>query len=214
MSAWRGSERSTASLERRLGEERRARSHVESQLQRQRSARQDSGECENSWCVSRRAAAESETATLRRDLQRAREAATALQRDLNQATEQVRNLETRERQDESNASSANGRMAGALTALHERAAHLERALSAETRVKLDLLSALGDAKRHMQIQQALCDVTLGTCRHTALHERAAHLERALSAETRVKLDLLSALGDAKRHMQIQQGRRGCDTSPV
>ncbi|VVD03664.1 unnamed protein product [Leptidea sinapis] len=39
----------------------------------------------------------------------------------------------------------------------------------------------------------------------ALQERAAHLELSLSSETRVKLELLSALGDAKRHMTQQEG---------
>ncbi|KAL0821486.1 hypothetical protein ABMA28_004953 [Loxostege sticticalis] len=153
MSAWRCSERATASLERRLGEERRARTHVENQLMRQRHARQDSnGECENSWCASRRAAAESEASALRRDLQRARDHAHQLQRDLNQATEKVRTLEARQ---EENSSNGAARLHSAWAALQERAAHLERSLSAETRVKLDLLSALGDAKRHMHIQEGV-----------------------------------------------------------
>lgn len=43
---------------------------------------------------------------------------------------------------------------GAWSALAARATHLERALSAETRVKLDLLSALGEANRKMHIQDS------------------------------------------------------------
>lgn len=38
----------------------------------------------------------------------------------------------------------------------------------------------------------------------ALQARTAHLERVLSAETRVKLDLLAALGDANRKMHIHE----------
>ncbi|XP_062324283.1 macoilin-2 [Osmerus eperlanus] len=40
----------------------------------------------------------------------------------------------------------------------------------------------------------------------ALQEKAQHLEYNLSAETRIKLDLFSALGDARRQLEIAQGR--------
>jgi len=39
----------------------------------------------------------------------------------------------------------------------------------------------------------------------AMKDKNAHLETSLSAETRLKLDLFSALGDAKRQIEIQQG---------
>jgi len=39
----------------------------------------------------------------------------------------------------------------------------------------------------------------------SMKDKNAHLETSLSAETRLKLDLFSALGDAKRQMEIQQG---------
>jgi hypothetical protein len=39
----------------------------------------------------------------------------------------------------------------------------------------------------------------------AIQDKNAHLETSLSAETRLKLDLFSALGDAKRQIEIQQG---------
>jgi len=39
-----------------------------------------------------------------------------------------------------------------------------------------------------------------------MKDKNAHLETSLSAETRLKLDLFSALGDAKRQMEIQQGQ--------
>ena len=40
----------------------------------------------------------------------------------------------------------------------------------------------------------------------AMQERNTHLENSLSAETRVKMDLFSALGETKRQLEIQQGR--------
>jgi hypothetical protein len=39
----------------------------------------------------------------------------------------------------------------------------------------------------------------------AMQDKTSHLENSLSAETRLKLDLFSALGDAKRQIEIQQG---------
>nr|XP_026501002.1 macoilin-1 isoform X3 [Vanessa tameamea] len=145
------SERSA--MERRLSEERRARAAAEHQLLRARhTPRPPTAECESEWCRSRRTAQEAETGALRRELQKTRERAAQLQRDLACASDQVRTLETRASREESG---GGARLAGACAALQERAAHLERSLSAETRVKLDLLSALGDAKRHMHIQEGL-----------------------------------------------------------
>ncbi|KPJ02508.1 Macoilin [Papilio xuthus] len=148
MATWRGGER--VALERRLSEERRARAAAEHQLLRARqAARTPSGECENEWCKSMRSASEAETAALRNELQQARAQVAQLQRDLQQAGDQVRALEARQ---EENGSPAL-RLAEAWASLQERAAHLERSLSAETRVKLDLLSALGDAKRQLHIRE-------------------------------------------------------------
>lgn len=41
---------------------------------------------------------------------------------------------------------------------------------------------------------------------SAMQEKNAHLEKNLSAETRLKLDLFSALGDTKRQLGINQGK--------
>ena len=41
---------------------------------------------------------------------------------------------------------------------------------------------------------------------SAMQDKTQHLENSLSAETRIKLDLFSALGDAKRQLEIAQGR--------
>lgn len=47
------------------------------------------------------------------------------------------------------------------------------------------------------------DMLLSTL--SAMQEKAQHLERNLSAETRIKLDLFSALGDTRRQLEIAQG---------
>ncbi|KAL2082681.1 hypothetical protein ACEWY4_022499 [Coilia grayii] len=41
---------------------------------------------------------------------------------------------------------------------------------------------------------------------SSLQDKAQHLEYNLSAETRIKLDLFSALGDARRQLEITQGK--------
>lgn len=43
---------------------------------------------------------------------------------------------------------------------------------------------------------------------SAMQDKTQHLENSLSAETRIKLDLFSALGDAKRQLEIAQGNAG------
>lgn len=47
------------------------------------------------------------------------------------------------------------------------------------------------------------DMLLSTL--SAMQEKAQHLECNLSAETRIKLDLFSALGDTRRQLEIAQG---------
>lgn len=53
----------------------------------------------------------------------------------------------------------------ALSAMQDKTQHLENSLSAETRIKLDLFSALGDAKRQLEIAQGL----LFSCHNRALY---------------------------------------------
>ena len=40
----------------------------------------------------------------------------------------------------------------------------------------------------------------------AMQEKNAHLENSLSAENRLKQDLFSALGEAKRQIEIQHSK--------
>lgn len=49
---------------------------------------------------------------------------------------------------------------------------------------------------------------------SAMQDKTQHLENSLSAETRIKLDLFSALGDAKRQLEIAQGRKAAGPSGV
>lgn len=44
----------------------------------------------------------------------------------------------------------------ALSAMQEKNTHLENSLSAETRIKLDLFSALGEVKRQLEIKDSKC----------------------------------------------------------
>lgn len=47
---------------------------------------------------------------------------------------------------------------------------------------------------------------------TAMQEKNSHLEHSLSAETRIKLDLFTALGEAKRQFEIAQSMAHCYVS--
>ncbi|KAI8439133.1 hypothetical protein MSG28_012991 [Choristoneura fumiferana] len=108
------------------------------------------GACDNEWCRAALRCAAGEAAALRRELSRAREQRRGRRRPW------PRGCAGRGRAGAAPTSPSGGaRLAAACAALSERAAHLQRALSAETRVKLDLLQALGDAKRHMHIQEGL-----------------------------------------------------------
>lgn len=54
----------------------------------------------------------------------------------------------------------------ALSAMQDKTQHLENSLSAETRIKLDLFSALGDAKRQLEIAQGQAKMSRCICFHT------------------------------------------------
>lgn len=44
---------------------------------------------------------------------------------------------------------------------------------------------------------------------SAMQDKNSHLENSLSEETRIKLDLFSALGEAKRQIEILKGNLFC-----
>jgi hypothetical protein len=46
-------------------------------------------------------------------------------------------------------------LVSALSALQDKTSHLESSLSAETRIKLDLFSALGEAKKQLEQRESI-----------------------------------------------------------
>ncbi|XP_056150524.1 macoilin-1 [Lampris incognitus] len=68
---------------------------------------------------------------------------------------------------------------------------------------VDLESDVEALQKYRCVEQDT-DMLLSTL--SALQEKAQHLEYNLSAETRIKLDLFSALGDARRQLEIAQGK--------
>ncbi|XP_066140144.1 macoilin-1 [Euwallacea fornicatus] len=141
-----------ANLERRVTEERRLRSNVDSQLAQERKSRkqeearlaqvtaQQSSRTEcTEMCKSRRRELEVELSECRQAQRWAEERCKTLELEKQALSEQVRDAEM---------------LMSALATLQDKNTHLENALSAETRIKLDLFSALGEAKRHLEISQS------------------------------------------------------------
>ena len=120
--------------------ERRARKLEEQNQARAHALANAKGECSES-CRNRRSEVEGEIKRMRRDQRAVEERTRALERE---------NINLRQYKD--NQSDAEVLMS-ALSAMQEKHTHLETSLSAETRVKLDLFSALGEAKRQLEISQ-------------------------------------------------------------
>ncbi|XP_049831279.1 macoilin [Schistocerca gregaria] len=153
----RQSDKQTISqLERRLQEERRLRGSFEAQLTAERKAKKaeeavaaravamaavsNKNECTES-CRARRRDLEAEGKQLRRELKLKDERFLAAEREM-QTLRQYK-----ETHNESEI------LMSALSAMQDKNAHLENSLSAETRIKLDLFSALGEAKRQLEIRE-------------------------------------------------------------
>lgn len=149
-------------LEKKLQEERKCRSLVEAQLATERKAKKTEEvmlgrsiastqstslnssrlECTES-CKSRRRDLENDNKQFRRELKICEER-------LRQAEREAQTL--RQYKDSHNETEV---LMSALSAMQDKNAHLENSLSAETRLKLDLFSALGEAKRQLEIAQTL-----------------------------------------------------------
>lgn len=140
-----------ANLERRVTEERRLRSSSDAQLAQERKSRkqeearfaqvaaQQSSRTEcTEMCIARRRELESQLAECRQAQRWAEDRCKALELEKQALKEQVRDSDM---------------LMSALTTVQQKNTHLENALSAENRIKLDLFSALGDAKRHLEISQ-------------------------------------------------------------
>ncbi|XP_063916196.1 macoilin isoform X2 [Zophobas morio] len=148
----RASDKQTISnLERRVAEERRTRCNLESQLNQERKSRKQEearaaqvvaqssrGECTEA-CRSRRRELETELGECRAAKHWAEERYAALERENAALLDQLRDMDI---------------LMTALSAMQEKNAHLENSLSAETRIKLDLFSALGEAKRQLEIRES------------------------------------------------------------
>lgn len=145
---------SMQTVERRLGEERRVRQSLESQLQNERKHRKQAeekaarAECGES-CKLKRQQLEMEIQKLRRELINSEDAKHNAEAQNRNFEQEMRKIEVQLRNRESQQSSEV--LMSALKAMQDQNTTLEKNLSAETRVKLDLFSALGDARRQLEI---------------------------------------------------------------
>ncbi|XP_034016483.1 macoilin-1 [Thalassophryne amazonica] len=80
-------------------------------------------------------------------------------------------------------------------------------LSIETKLKEEQIRDLeGKCQELRKYKENEKDTEVLMSALSAMQEKTQHLENSLSAETRIKLDLFSALGDAKRQLEIAQGQ--------
>lgn len=157
LTAQRQQERqSLQTVERRLGEERRHRQSLESQLQNERKHRKQaeekaaraSADC-GEQCKLKRQQMDHELRELRRELMSSEEAKHNAESASRSIEQEMRKFEVQLRNRESQQSSEV--LMSALAAMQDKNATLEKNLSAETRVKLDLFSALGETRRQLEI---------------------------------------------------------------
>ncbi|KAK0172283.1 hypothetical protein PV328_005621 [Microctonus aethiopoides] len=144
-----------STLERRIAEERRQRTACETSLVSERRARRIAEEARSAIpppppplirqectdaCKNRRAQMEQDLKSLRREVKTKEDRLCSLEKDTTHCKDNHGETEI---------------LLGALSALQEKNTHLENSLSAETRIKLDLFSALGEAKRQLEIRENL-----------------------------------------------------------
>ncbi|XP_034185686.1 macoilin-1 isoform X2 [Osmia lignaria lignaria] len=144
-----------SSLEKRIAEERKQRTACEASLVSERRARRAAEEARSAipppppplirqectdTCKTRRSQMEQDLKNLRRELKTKDERCIVLEKDVTRCKENHKESEI---------------LLGALNVLQDKTAHLEDSLSAETRIKLDLFSALGEAKRQLEIRESL-----------------------------------------------------------
>lgn len=157
LTAQRQQERqSLQTVERRLGEERRHRQSLESQLQNERKHRKQaeekaaraSADC-GEQCKLKRQQMDHDLRELRRELMSSEESRNNAEKQNRNFEQEMRKFEVQLRNRESQQSSEV--LMSALSAMQDKNATLEKNLSAETRVKLDLFSALGETRRQLEI---------------------------------------------------------------
>ncbi|XP_076662695.1 macoilin-1 isoform X3 [Andrena cerasifolii] len=144
-----------SSLERRIAEERKQRTAFEASLASERRARRAAEEARSAipppppplirqectdTCKTRRTQMEQDLKSLRREHKTKEERCSALEKDITRCKENHKESEI---------------LLVALNALQDKTTHLEDSLSAETRIKLDLFSALGEATRELEIRESV-----------------------------------------------------------
>lgn len=138
------------SLEKRIADERRLRASLEQQLNQERKSRKaeearaaqvaaqsSRGEC-TEQCKARRRELENELAECRATQRWTEERCATLEHEKSVIAEQLRE---------------NDFLRTALSVVQEQNTHLEKSLSDENRLKLDLFSALGETKRELEIRE-------------------------------------------------------------
>ncbi|KAJ8333123.1 hypothetical protein SKAU_G00420190 [Synaphobranchus kaupii] len=142
-------------LEKRLKQEQEARAAAEKQLAEEKK-RKKAEEATAARAVALAAASRGEcTETLRIRIRELETECKKLTMDIKLKEEQMRELDMKVqelRKYKENEKDTEVLMS-ALSAMQDKTQHLENSLSAETRIKLDLFSALGDAKRQLEIAQ-------------------------------------------------------------
>lgn len=110
------------------------------------------------FCKSRKQMMENECKQLKKDLTTFEELKKSAEKQSQSYEQELRKLEAELRSRESRESTEV--LMTALQAVQEKNKTLEKSLSAETRVKLDLFSALGEAKRQLEIRDSEWDIFL------------------------------------------------------
>ncbi|XP_020802269.1 macoilin isoform X1 [Drosophila serrata] len=142
-------------VERRLNEERRQKQSLDAQLANEKKARKVAEEkaarpeC-STQCKQRRQQMDDEQKRLRGELKQTEEAKQLAVEHGRKYEQEYRMLEAKLRSRESSQTDSE-MLLSAIAAMQDKNATLEKNLSAETRVKLDLFSALGAAKRQIEI---------------------------------------------------------------
>ncbi|XP_028294440.1 macoilin-2 isoform X2 [Gouania willdenowi] len=142
-------------LEKKLKAEQEARVTAEKQLSEEKK-RKKLEEATAARAVALAAASRGEcTETLRRRITELETECKKLSMDIKLKEEQIRELELKVQELHKYKENEKDTevLMSALSAMQDKTQHLENSLSAETRIKLDLFSALGDAKRQLEIAQ-------------------------------------------------------------
>jgi chromosome segregation ATPase len=148
---------SISSLERKLKTERDSRLLAETQLREERKKqkaecaaqkqREDTTNCHDA-CISLREEMEEETRQLRMILSDKEDETKRLEKEAEKLRQKTKEFESLQLKKETEI------LMNALTAMQGKNTHLENSLSSETRLKLDLFSALGETRRQLEIAQS------------------------------------------------------------